>query len=109
MAMAGPFLARARSRTSSPGWRRGERIVTVALHDMTGDVTAPALTAKDGKLTGTKTNVPFGTVADAFLVSAVDGVYLVEKDAPGVSVVRAGRGRRHPRRHRHFRRRRRAR
>ena len=31
---------------------------------MTGDVTTPALTASGGKLTGTKTNVPFGMVAN---------------------------------------------
>jgi alkylation response protein AidB-like acyl-CoA dehydrogenase len=87
MAMAGPFLAQ-HAPDQLTGLASGERIVTVALHDMTGDITEPALTAKDGKLTGTKTNVPFGTVADAFLVSAVDGVYLVEQGAPGVSVIR---------------------
>ncbi len=87
MAMAGPFLAK-HAPDKLDGLASGERIVTVALHDMTGDVTSPALTATGGKLTGTKTNVPFGTVADAFLVSSVDGVYLVEKDAPGVTVVR---------------------
>ena len=32
--------------------------------------------------------VPFGTVADAFLVSAVDGIYLVEPTPPGVTVER---------------------
>jgi 3-oxocholest-4-en-26-oyl-CoA dehydrogenase beta subunit len=87
MAMAGPFLAE-HAPDQLAGLASGERIVTVALHDMTGDVTSPALTASGGKLSGTKTNVPFGMVADAFLVSAVDGIYLVEKDAPGVTIVR---------------------
>ena len=48
----------------------------------------PALVASGGSLTGVKTSVPFGTVADAFLVSAVDGIYLVEADAAGVTVER---------------------
>ena len=52
---------------------------------MTGDVDRARAHGTDGKLTGTKTNVPFGTVADAFLVSAIDGIYLVETDAPGVT------------------------
>jgi 3-oxocholest-4-en-26-oyl-CoA dehydrogenase beta subunit len=70
------------------GLASGERIVTVALHELTGDVTVPALEANGGALTGEKTSVPFGTVADAFLVSAVDGIYLVEKDAAGLTVER---------------------
>jgi alkylation response protein AidB-like acyl-CoA dehydrogenase len=87
MAMAGPLLAK-HAPDQLAGLASGERIVTVALHEMTGDVTEPALVAGGGKLTGTKTNVPFGTVADAFLVSAADGIYLVEQGAAGVSVLR---------------------
>jgi acyl-CoA dehydrogenase len=87
MAMAGPYLAE-HAPDQLADLASGERIVTVALHDLTGSVTTPALTASGGSLTGVKTNVPFGTVADAFLVSAVDGVYLVEASAAGVTVER---------------------
>jgi len=87
MAMAGPFLAE-HAPDRLDGLASGDRIVTVALHDLLGPVDSPSLTASDGTLTGVKTNVPFGTVADAFLVSAVDGLYLVEADAPGVTVER---------------------
>ena len=87
MAMAGPFLAQ-HAPDQLEGLASGERIVTVALHELTGDVAAPALSAAGGTLTGVKTNVSFGTVADAFLVSATDGIYLVEADADGVTVER---------------------
>jgi alkylation response protein AidB-like acyl-CoA dehydrogenase len=87
MAMAGPLLAE-HAPDQLVGVASGERIVTVALHEPAGDVGAPALEAPGGRLTGVKTAVPFGTEADAFLVSAVDGVYLVAADAPGVTVRR---------------------
>lgn len=87
MAMAGPLLA-AHASDRLAGVASGERVVTVALHEPVGDVAAPALHASGGRLTGVKTVVPFGTVADAFLVSAADGVHLVEADAPGVTVER---------------------
>ena len=85
MAMAAPFLAE-HAPDQLHGLASGERIVTVALHDLLGDVHAPSLTADGGRLDGVKTNVPFGTVADAFIVSAVDGLYLVEAGADGVTV-----------------------
>jgi len=87
MAMAGPFLAE-HAPDRLDGLASGDRIVTVAVHDLLGSVHTPSLVATGGSLTGVKTNVPFGTVADAFLVSAVDGVYLVEADATGVTVER---------------------
>lgn len=87
MAMAGPFLAE-HAPDQLEGIASGDRIVTVAMHDLLGSVRTPSLVATGGSLTGVKTNVPFGTVADAFLVSAVDGIYLVESDAPGVTVER---------------------
>jgi 3-oxocholest-4-en-26-oyl-CoA dehydrogenase beta subunit len=87
MAMAGPFLAE-HAPDQLEGIASGDRIVTVALHDLLGSVRTPSLVATGGSLTGVKTNVPFGTVADAFLVSAVDGIYLVEADAAGVTVER---------------------
>lgn len=87
MAMAGPFLAM-HAPDQLHGLASGERIVTVALHDLLGPVDTPSLVATGGLLTGVKTNVPFGTIADAFLVSAVDGIHLVEAEAEGVTVER---------------------
>ena len=85
MAMAAPFLA-----THAPkhlaGLASGERIVTVALHDLVGDVHTPSLAAVGGVLEGVKTNVPFGTVANGFIVSATDGIYYVDANAGGVTV-----------------------
>lgn len=87
MAMAAPFLAQHSPRHLA-GLASGERIVTVALHDTIGDVRSPSLVATGQVLDGVKTNVPFGTVADGFLVSAVDGVYYVDASAPGITVER---------------------
>jgi 3-oxocholest-4-en-26-oyl-CoA dehydrogenase beta subunit len=86
MAMAGPLLARAEARTELDGVAGGERIVTVALHEVAGDLWQPSARAEGGRLTGVKICAPFGTVAHAFVVSASDGVYLVAADAPGVTV-----------------------
>jgi len=87
MAMAGPLLAE-HAPDQLTGLASGERIVTVALHELVGDVERPAVEATGDTITGVKTNVPFGTVAHAFLVSAVDGIYLVEAGAAGVTVER---------------------
>jgi len=88
MAMAGPVLAEFGTAEQLEGLASGERIVTVALHDLVGDVLDPALVAVDGKLTGVKVCAPFGHVADAFIVSATDGLYYVAADAAGVTVTR---------------------
>ncbi len=66
----------------------GERIVTAALVEQLGSPRSPAATVVDGKLTGVKSNVPAGLLASAFVVSAADGLYLVDASAAGVSVVR---------------------
>ena len=87
MAMVGPLLAE-HAPGQLTGLASGERIVTVALHELVGNVETPALEVSGGTLTGVKTNVPFGTVAHAFLVSATDGIYLVEADVSGVTVER---------------------
>ncbi len=87
MAMVAPLLAE-HAPAKLDGLASGERIVTVALHEMVGDVSTPALTASGGTISGVKVCVPFGTVADAFVVSATDGLYLVEADASGVTVER---------------------
>ena len=87
MGMAAPFLAE-HAPGHLTGLASGERIVTVALHELVGDVHTPYLTVSGGALTGVKTNVPFGTVADGFIVSAADGIYYVDAKAAGVEVER---------------------
>ncbi|WP_275291417.1 MULTISPECIES: acyl-CoA dehydrogenase family protein [unclassified Amycolatopsis] len=57
---------------------RGKAVLAVAL--------GGSFLASDGRLTGTQTAVPFAAFADALLVEANDGVYIVEKDAVGVSI-----------------------
>ncbi len=66
----------------------GSTIVAPATHEQVGDVHAPAATVADGVLTGTKVCVPAGTLAARFVVTAADGLYAVEADAPGVAVTR---------------------
>ena len=69
------------------GLATGERFVAAALHEPTGDVRIPTVTATGGTLHGTKSNVDGGTRADAFVVSTTDGLYLVDASAPGVTVA----------------------
>ena len=70
----------------------GEKILTVALEGDMGEAPVQA-NASDGKnrLTGTRTLVRFGPVADAFLVPAETdsgtSVFVVEADDPGVSMT----------------------
>lgn len=86
MALAGPALA------SQPdllaGVADGTSIVAAAIHEPAGDPWAPAVHVLDGGLTGTKVCVSHGLSAGRFVVSAADGLYLVDADAPGVAVVR---------------------
>lgn len=70
------------------GVASGDVIVTAALHEPTGDPYSPATSVSDGRITGTKVCVPAGLVADRFVVSTMLGLYSVEADAPGVSIVR---------------------
>ncbi len=70
----------------------GEKILTVALDGEMGEGPVQATRAGDGyRLTGTRTLVGFGAVADAFLVPAKTdsgaAVFLVEASDPGVSVT----------------------
>ena len=87
MGMAAPFLAE-HAPQHLAGLASGERIVTVALHELVGEIHQPALVATGEVLDGVKVCVPFGTVADAFIVSAADGMYFIAADAPGVTVER---------------------
>jgi len=69
----------------------GEKILTVALHGEMGEGPVRAVRTGEGyRLTGTRTQVGFGPVADAFLVPAETdsgtAVFLVTANDPGVSV-----------------------
>jgi len=70
----------------------GEKILTVALDGEMGEGPVQATRAGDHyQLTGTRTQVGYGPVADAFLVPAETdsgtAVFLVAADSPGVSVT----------------------
>ena len=70
----------------------GEKVLTVALDGELGQGPVQATASGDGfRLTGTRTQVPFGPVADGFLVPAETDsgtvVLLVAADDPGVSVT----------------------
>lgn len=88
MAMAGPALVDAGALDALEGMASGERIVTVALHEPLGDVRCPTTEMRADGLHGVKVCAPFGSLADAFVVSASDGLYLVDAGAPGVRVTR---------------------
>ena len=70
----------------------GLRVLTAALDGELGQAPVAATASGSGfRLTGTRTLVPFGPVADAFLVPAETNsgvkVFLVAADDPGVSVT----------------------
>lgn len=82
---------------SAPDWARaavaGEKVLTVALDGALGGGPVQAGGKSAGfSLIGTRTQVPFAPVADAFLVPAETDrgttVFLVLADDPGVSVTR---------------------
>ncbi len=70
----------------------GEKVLTIALDGELGEAAVQATSAGRGfRLTGSRTQVPFGPVADAFLVPAETDsgvrVFLVSSADPGVSVA----------------------
>ncbi|UMB70272.1 acyl-CoA dehydrogenase family protein [Mycobacterium paraterrae] len=70
----------------------GAKILAVALDGEMGDAPVQATSSGDGyKLTGTRTQIAFGPVADAFVVPAETdsgtSVFLVTADDPGVTVT----------------------
>src|SRR6201985_3420094 len=94
--LAAGALARFGSDELQQGWGRpaiqGEKILTVALDAEMGEGPVQATRAGDGhRLTGTRTQVGFLPVADAFLVPAETdsgaAVFLVATDDPGVTVT----------------------
>ncbi|MCV7027856.1 acyl-CoA dehydrogenase family protein [Mycobacterium sherrisii] len=89
-------LARFGSEELQQAWGvpavKGETILTVALDGEMGDGPVQGTPSAAGyQLTGTRTQVGFGTVADAFLVPAETesgtAVFLVAADDPGVRVT----------------------
>ena len=66
----------------------GERIVIPAWQERANTLdTAGHTTVSVGRATGKKVFVPMAAGADAFLVSGRDGLALVERDAPGLSLT----------------------
>ncbi|MFM8530135.1 MAG: acyl-CoA dehydrogenase family protein [Ilumatobacteraceae bacterium] len=86
IALAGPALAAKPELLK--GVADGDVIVTAAIHEPVGDVFAPTTVVVDGRLSGTKVCVPHGLLAARFVVTAADGLYVVEADDPGVTVSR---------------------
>ena len=86
-------LARFGSESLQQEWAapavNGEKIIAVALDGEMGQ--GPVQATDSGRLTGSRTQVAYGPVADAFLVPAETAsgtkVFLVSKDDPGVTVT----------------------
>lgn len=68
------------------GVASGERIVTIALQEAVGSPLEPSVSVIDGRITGEKVCVPAGTIAATFVVSATDGLYVVDASADGVTI-----------------------
>ena len=88
MALAAPALAEFGATDALAGVAAGTTIVTAALTEAVGDAYEPSTAATGGKLTGEKVCVPAGLDAKAIVVSAIDGVYLVDPSASGVTLER---------------------
>ncbi|MGD9704691.1 MAG: acyl-CoA dehydrogenase family protein [Acidimicrobiia bacterium] len=86
MALAGPALAGHPDLLD--GVAAGREIVTAAITEAVGDPWAPTTTVTDGRISGTKVCVPAGLLAKRFVVSAADGIHVVEADAAGVAIER---------------------
>ncbi|GAS94578.1 acyl-CoA dehydrogenase fadE27 [Mycolicibacterium canariasense] len=96
--LAAGALARFGSAALQQDWAapavNGAKIVTVALDGEMGEGPVQAATESTAgpgfRLTGTRTQVPYGPVADAFLVPAETAsgtqVFLIAADDPGVTV-----------------------
>jgi 3-oxocholest-4-en-26-oyl-CoA dehydrogenase beta subunit len=70
------------------GVAAGDRVVTVALQEASGNVYAPTVSAADGRLNGEKVCVPAGTAASFVLVSTTDGLYVADVSDPGITIKR---------------------
>jgi len=89
MGLAVPALVQYGATDALDGVAAGTRIVTAALSEAVGDASTPSTSASsDGKLTGEKVCVPAGLLAERIVVSASDGLYLLDPSAAGVRVER---------------------
>jgi alkylation response protein AidB-like acyl-CoA dehydrogenase len=88
MGLAAPALVEFGATDALAGVAAGTTIVTAALTEAVGDVHSPTTSASGGKLTGEKVCVPAGLDAKAIVVSAADGLYLVDPSSAGVTVER---------------------
>jgi 3-oxocholest-4-en-26-oyl-CoA dehydrogenase beta subunit len=91
MGLAVPALVRFDALDALEGVAAGTRIVTAALTEAVGDAATPSTSASsDGKLTGEKVCVPAGLLAERIVVSAADGLYVLDPAGAGVTVEREG-------------------
>jgi 3-oxocholest-4-en-26-oyl-CoA dehydrogenase beta subunit len=88
MGLAAPALVEFGATDALDGVAAGIRVITAALSEAVGDVATPSTSASGGKLTGEKVCVPAGMWAERIIVSATDGLYLVDPSASGVTVER---------------------
>jgi alkylation response protein AidB-like acyl-CoA dehydrogenase len=68
-----------------PGAADGSRVLTIALTEAAAGALDPGTTATGGALTGSKLLVPFGRQATHAVVSAADGLHLLDLGAEGVT------------------------
>ena len=88
MGLAAPALVEFGATDALEGVADGTRIVTAVLTEAVGDPTTPATSTSGGKLTGEKVCVPAGLLAERIVVSASDGIHLVDPSSAGVTVER---------------------
>ena len=88
MGLAAPALVEFGATDALAGVADGTRILTAAFTEAVGDPTTPSTSAAGGKLTGEKVCVPAGLLAERIVVSASDGLYLVDPSSSGVTVER---------------------
>ena len=89
MGLAVPALVQFDALDALDGVAAGTRIVTAALTEAVGDASTPSTSASsDGKLTGEKVCVPAGLLAERIVVSAADGLYVLDPSSGGVTVER---------------------
>jgi len=90
-----PFIATAAAAQVLTGeWLaatlRGDRIVVPAWMEQAHGLDAGQARFASGRVSGTKRMVPHAAAAHAFVVATRDGLALVEREAPGVSVSPVG-------------------
>lgn len=89
MGLAAPALVEFGATDALDGVAAGTRIVTAALTEAVGDASSPSTSASRGKLTGEKVCVTAGLLAERIVVSASDGLYVVDPSVAGVTLERA--------------------